>query len=175
MAVLGADHPMTATVLHDKASALVQMGGSANLAVAAALYDRAIEIKTAALGPDRQPSRCTTRSTLVQMGGSANLAAALALYDRVVEIMTGAFGAEHPVIATALTRRRTRWCRWVGRPTSQWRQRCTTASSRSRRQRWGGSPIDSRRAARQGECVDADGWVGQPRSGEHCTTAPSRS
>jgi hypothetical protein len=55
----------------------------------------------------------------VQMGGSANLAAAVALYDRVIDI------------------RRQRW------------ERITS--------------IDGRHAAQEGECVGADGWVGQPR------------
>jgi hypothetical protein len=37
----------------------VKMGGSANLAAAVALYDRVIQIKTAALGADH-PSTATT-------------------------------------------------------------------------------------------------------------------
>jgi hypothetical protein len=78
-----------ARALYEKACALVQMGGSANLAAAVALYDRVMEIGTAALGADH-PSTATTldekANALVQMGGSANLAAAVALYDRVIEI-----------------------------------------------------------------------------------------
>jgi hypothetical protein len=99
-AALGADHPSTANTLHDKANALVQMGGSANLAAAVALYDRVIEIRTAALGADH-PSTANTlhekASALVQMGGSANLAAAVALYNRVVEILS----ADHPTSVSA--------------------------------------------------------------------------
>jgi hypothetical protein len=38
--------------MHSKAFALVQLGGSANLRAAVPLYDRAIEIWTAALGAD---------------------------------------------------------------------------------------------------------------------------
>jgi hypothetical protein len=61
-AALGADHLATAATLHQKANALVKMGGSANLSAAIALYDRVIDINTAALGADhlhRQPPRCT--------------------------------------------------------------------------------------------------------------------
>jgi hypothetical protein len=38
--------------LHEKASALVQMGGSKNLTAAVAIFDRVIEIDTAAFGAD---------------------------------------------------------------------------------------------------------------------------
>jgi hypothetical protein len=83
------------------AHALVQMGGSANLAAAIALYDRIIEI----MGADH-PEAATTlykkAHALVQMGGSANHAAAIALYYRVIEIKTAAAGADHPQTATTL-------------------------------------------------------------------------
>jgi hypothetical protein len=60
-AALGADHPSTAATLSAKATALVKMDGSANLAAAVALYDRVIDIKTAALGAitHRQLPRCS--------------------------------------------------------------------------------------------------------------------
>jgi hypothetical protein len=73
---------------------------------AVALYDRVIEIKTAALGADHIETANTLHgkaTVLVLMGGSANLAAAVALYDRAIEVKTAALGADHP--ETALVRR----------------------------------------------------------------------
>jgi hypothetical protein len=81
-AVRGANHVDIATLsLYDKANALVRMGGTANLAAAVALYDRAIDIRTAALGADHLQTASTLHAkanALVQMRGSANLAAAAA-------------------------------------------------------------------------------------------------
>jgi hypothetical protein len=91
--------------LHEKAEALVRIGGSANLSAALVLYDRVIEIDSAAWGADHPQTAVTLHQkadALVRMGGSGNLSAALALYDRVIEIKTAAFGADHPETAAAL-------------------------------------------------------------------------
>jgi CRISPR/Cas system-associated exonuclease Cas4 (RecB family) len=77
-AVLGANHPstagtlqvkataleaylMAADTLHAKATALVNTSGLENLATAIALYDRVIEIKTAALGADHPQTAAAVR------------------------------------------------------------------------------------------------------------------
>jgi hypothetical protein len=104
-AALGAHHLETAATLHEKAIALVQMDGSANLAAAVALYDRVIKINTAALGAHHPSTAATLHEkaiALARMGGSANLAAAVALYDRVIDIKTAALGADHPSTAATL-------------------------------------------------------------------------
>jgi hypothetical protein len=83
---------------------LVQMGGSANIAAAVALYDRVIEIEMAALGADHTETAITQHEkadALVEMGGAANIAAAIALYDRVIETRTAALGADHTETASA--------------------------------------------------------------------------
>jgi serine/threonine protein kinase len=104
VAVWGEDHFDTAALRHQKAVALVHLGGTANLDAAVSLYDRVIEIKTA-LG-SYHPSVAVTLHekaiALKQMGGSANLAAAVELYDRVVEIGTAALEMDHLETAAAL-------------------------------------------------------------------------
>jgi hypothetical protein len=75
------------------------MGVSANLSAAVVLFDRVIEINSAALGADHPQTAVTLDAkadALVRMGGSANLSAALVLYDRVMEIKTAAFGSRSP-------------------------------------------------------------------------------
>jgi hypothetical protein len=46
----GVDHTETATALYDLAYALAEAGGAANMQEAVALYDRSIEMQTAAIG-----------------------------------------------------------------------------------------------------------------------------
>jgi hypothetical protein len=103
-AALGADHPSTATTLSKKAHALERMGGSANLAAAAALYDLVIEI----MGADH-PDAATLHekaNALVQMNGSANRAAAIALYDLATAALKAAAtlheAVSHPTPLTAV-------------------------------------------------------------------------
>jgi hypothetical protein len=61
-AALCSYHRQTAARLHEKAHALVQMGGSANLAAAAALYDLVIEI----MGADHLETAATLHETVSQ-------------------------------------------------------------------------------------------------------------
>jgi hypothetical protein len=134
---------------------------------AVALYDRVIEIKTAALGADHPDTAVTLHekaSALVQMGGSANLAAAVALYDRVIESTRQRW--------ERITHRHSHHAAregecvgadgWIGQP----RRSGSAVRPRHRDQdgsAGSGSPIDSHHAAPEGECVGADGWIDQPR------------
>jgi hypothetical protein len=64
------------------------MGGWANLAAAVELYDRVIDIETAALGANHRETATTLyakANALVQMGGPADRTAAVELYDRIIE------------------------------------------------------------------------------------------
>jgi deoxycytidylate deaminase len=124
-AALGADHLETANTLHAKANALVQMGGSANLAAAVALYDRVIEIFTAALGADHPSTATTLHEQRQSRCMTASSRSTRQRWERITH-------RQPP----RCTRRRMRWCGWEGRPTSQRQSRCMTASSRSTRQRW---------------------------------------
>jgi serine/threonine protein kinase len=107
-AALAADHPQTGVTLHEKARALVQMGGTKNLTAAVAIFDRVIKINTAALGADHPQTAVTLHSkakALVQMGGSDNLTAAVAILDRVIAIDTATLGADHPQAAKSLSQK----------------------------------------------------------------------
>jgi serine/threonine protein kinase len=83
----------------------VKTSSTLNYIRALALYDRVIEIHTAALGADHHHTGVALREkagVLARMGRSRNLSAAVALYDRVIEITTTAWGADHPQTAVAL-------------------------------------------------------------------------
>jgi serine/threonine protein kinase len=99
-------HPAnTATLLSMLGTVYAKTWSTLNGIRAVALYDRAIEIKTAAFGADHRHTAVALHAkagALVRMGGSANLSAASVLYDRVIEIETAALGANHPQTAVAL-------------------------------------------------------------------------
>jgi hypothetical protein len=100
---------------------LLQMAGWANLAAAVALCDRVIEIETAALGADHLETATTLLAkakALVRIGGWANLATAVALYDRVSKLRQQRWERTASRQPPRCVRRRMRWCRWAGRPTS---------------------------------------------------------
>jgi serine/threonine protein kinase/tetratricopeptide (TPR) repeat protein len=81
-----------------------QTSSTVNSFRALTLFDRVIDINTAALGADHPRTTTTLHAkayVLVQMGGSKNLTAAVAIFDRVIEINTAALGADHT--QTALT------------------------------------------------------------------------
>jgi hypothetical protein len=76
-----------------------------NIFRALTVFDRVIEINTAALGADHPKTAealLVKAIALVQMRGSKNLTAAVALCDRVIEINTAALGADHHKTAEAL-------------------------------------------------------------------------
>jgi hypothetical protein len=87
-------HPVNETKLLSLLGAVyAQTSSTLNSFRALTVFDRVMEIKTAALGADHPDTAMTLHSkarALAQMGGSKNLTAAVAIFDRVIQINTAA-------------------------------------------------------------------------------------
>ena len=98
-AVLGADHPNTATSLNNLGVLLNNMG---EYAAARPYYERALAIDTAVYG-DHHPEVATDLNNLgALLQAMGDYAAARPYYERALAIKEAVLGADHPATATSL-------------------------------------------------------------------------
>jgi deoxycytidylate deaminase len=151
------------------AQVYVDTSGTLNTVRAVALLDRAIAITVAARGEDHNDTAALLHqkaAALVKMGGTANLGAAVLLLDRVIEIKTAALGADHPSTAATLHEKANALVQMGGSANLAAAVALYDRVIEIKTAALGADHlIDSHHAAREGECVGADGWIGQPRRG----------
>jgi hypothetical protein len=142
--------------------------GTLNTVRAVALLDRAIAIVTAAWGADHFNTAAVLREkarALVDLGGTANLNEAVLLLDRVIVITTRTLGSGRLETATALQQKAKAWTGIGGSTKLALAVALYDRVIEINTAALGADHLETgRRVAREGECVGADGWIGQPRS-----------